>query len=194
MVDGGVDVVPAGVVVVVVVGVVVVVVVVVVVGEIVVGASVLLGNARVVGAADGAPLATGATVGIDTTTTIDGGGALGPGVAVGGTAVEEPNAADGIFDSASFNFSSRSPTLDFKSLASATATSRLSRSAERRSDERMFSDTPTRVTTADRIAPARMACAGLSGFSGLGSGTTCSSAGSSRMVSSALTIRHRTFW
>ena len=169
-------------------------VVVVVDGAMVVGASVVLGKARVVATAGTVPLDVGATVGIDTTTTIDGGGALGPGAAVDGTTVEEPTTADGIFDSASFNFSSRSPILDFKSLASATATSRLSRSAERRSEERMLRVTPTSVTTADRIAPARMACAGFSGRSGFGSGTDCSGAGSSRMVSSALTTCHRTYW
>jgi hypothetical protein len=88
-----------------------------------------------------------------TTTTIDGGGAAevaGPAIVVGAVGavgvdvvgspgmVDEGSVEVGIFAAVSSSFRASSLMRVFRSLASATATSRLSRSLEIRSDERMF--------------------------------------------------------
>lgn len=111
---------------------------------------------------------TGATGAGLTMTTIDGGvGAIvvtwGP---VAATLV--PATAAGILASASSRRFSKSPTLPLRLLASATAASRLPRSFDSRSEDRMFNVTPMRVTMADRTAPTRMAWAGFNAFGGTG--------------------------
>ena len=121
------------------------------------------GAGRVVGgvASTGSVTALGVPAGVGTviTTTMDCGGG-GTSVV---TAIVEPGALlDGILATASSSFCSSWPTLSLRSLASATAASRLSRSVDSRSEDRILRATPARVTIAERTAPARMACAGLS--------------------------------
>ena len=156
----------------------------VVTGERVVGAE--AGTAAIVGGTGGTVDAVGA-VGTVMTTTMDCGGAIGGAavlaVAAAGSGV---NVLTGILAVASSSLRCRSVTSALSSLAWAITTSRLSRSAESRSDERMLSVTPMRVTTAERIAPPRMACAGLSVRTG-GGVMVGSAAGVTGLVSSALT-------
>ena len=107
-----------------------------------------------------ATLAAGAGTGTLTTTTMDcGGWFVGAAVvSVGGTVVSVANGSlAGILATASSSLRSRSVTFALRSLASATTTSRLSRSLDNRSDERMLRVTPARVTMADRMAPAKIA-------------------------------------
>lgn len=145
---------------------------------------------RVVGATAGtAAIVVGrvGAVGTVMTTTMDCGGAIGGAtvlaVAAAGSGV---NVLTGILATASSSLRCRSVTSTLSSLAWAITTSRLSRSAESRSDERMLSVTPIRVTIAERIAPPRMACAGLSVRTGDGV-MVGSAAGVTGLVSSALT-------
>ena len=157
----------------------------VVAGERVVGAE--AGTAAIVGGTGGTVDAVGAVgaVGTVMTTTMDCGGAIG-GAAVLAVAAAGVNVLTGILAVASSSLRCRSVTSALSSLAWAITTSRLSRSAESRSDERMLSVTPMRVTTAERIAPPRMACAGLSVRTG-GGVMVGSAAGVTGLVSSALT-------
>lgn len=155
---------------------------VVVAGECVVGAT--AGTAAMVGGINGRVGGVG-DVGTVMTTTIDCGGAFG-GAAEFATTESGVNVLSGILATASSNLRCRSVTSALSSLAWAITTSRLSRSAESRSDERMLSVTPIRVTIAERIAPPRMACAGLSVRTG-GGVMVGSAAGVTGLVSSALT-------
>lgn len=114
------------------------------------GASVETGRLGSTGATD-----TGAAV--LTMTTIDGSGGA---TVVAGSSVATTlvlTTVDGILASASSSRVSKSPTLPLRLLASATAASRLSRSLDSRSEDRMFNVTPTSVTIADSTAPTRMA-------------------------------------